>query len=141
MSKKTETKKITSIGGSALIEGIMMRGPKRTTVAVRTGADSIYTEAFKVLHIPLYDRAMVKPHPRDFVVIDGKRRIVVDAKIRERRCNGYDKHPSLVVDLPEREYKTGFAISQEFLPLQHSLRYANLVNKHLAVIASDIHEH
>lgn len=44
MSKKTETKKITSIGGSALIEGIMMRGPKKTTVAVRTGADSIYTE-------------------------------------------------------------------------------------------------
>lgn len=41
---KTETKKITSIGGSALIEGIMMRGPKKTTVAVRTGEDSIYTE-------------------------------------------------------------------------------------------------
>ncbi|MCH5300702.1 MAG: DUF1385 domain-containing protein [Ruminococcus sp.] len=41
---KTCTKKITSIGGSALIEGIMMRGPKRTTVAVRTGADEIYTE-------------------------------------------------------------------------------------------------
>ncbi|MBQ8859856.1 MAG: DUF1385 domain-containing protein [Ruminococcus sp.] len=37
-------RKITSIGGSALIEGIMMRGPKRTTVAVRTGEDSIHTE-------------------------------------------------------------------------------------------------
>lgn len=41
---KTCTKKITSIGGSALIEGIMMRGPKRTTVAVRTSVDEIYTE-------------------------------------------------------------------------------------------------
>ena len=41
---KTQTKKITSIGGSALIEGIMMRGPKKNTVAVRTGEDSIYTE-------------------------------------------------------------------------------------------------
>lgn len=41
---KSCTKKITSIGGSALIEGIMMRGPKRTTVAVRTGVDDIYTE-------------------------------------------------------------------------------------------------
>jgi len=41
---KVKTKKITSIGGSALIEGIMMRGPKKTTVAVRTGEDSIYTE-------------------------------------------------------------------------------------------------
>ena len=48
MSKKTQTKKITSIGGSALIEGIMMRGPKRITVAVRTGEDSIYTEDVKM---------------------------------------------------------------------------------------------
>lgn len=47
MAKKC-TKKITSIGGSALIEGIMMRGPKRTTVAVRTGADDIYTEDIAV---------------------------------------------------------------------------------------------
>ncbi|MBR2715135.1 MAG: DUF1385 domain-containing protein [Ruminococcus sp.] len=37
-------RKITSIGGSALIEGIMMRGPKRTTIAVRTGENDIYTE-------------------------------------------------------------------------------------------------
>lgn len=37
-------RKITSIGGSALIEGIMMRGPKRTTVAVRTGENEIHTE-------------------------------------------------------------------------------------------------
>lgn len=41
---KYDTKRITSIGGSALIEGIMMRGPKRTTVAVRTGDNEIYTE-------------------------------------------------------------------------------------------------
>lgn len=40
----TNQRKITSIGGSALIEGIMMRGPKRTTVAVRTGEDEIHTE-------------------------------------------------------------------------------------------------
>lgn len=39
-----KTKKITSIGGSALIEGIMMRGPKKTTVALRTGKEEIYTE-------------------------------------------------------------------------------------------------
>ncbi len=41
---KENVKKITSIGGSALIEGIMMRGPKRTTVAVRTGDNEIYKE-------------------------------------------------------------------------------------------------
>lgn len=43
MSDK-KTKRITSIGGSALIEGIMMRGPKRTTVAVRVKENEIYTQ-------------------------------------------------------------------------------------------------
>lgn len=58
---KITTKKITSIGGSALIEGIMMRGPKRTTVCVRTGENEIYSEdievktlgsRFKIFRIP-----------------------------------------------------------------------------------------
>ncbi len=44
----TNERKITSIGGSALIEGIMMRGPKRTTVAVRTGENEIHTEDIKM---------------------------------------------------------------------------------------------
>ena len=43
MSKCT-TKKITSIGGSALLEGIMMRGPKNTSVAVRKEDGSIYKQ-------------------------------------------------------------------------------------------------
>ncbi len=46
--KQENVRKITSIGGSALIEGIMMRGPKRTTVAVRVGKDEIYTEDVQV---------------------------------------------------------------------------------------------
>ena len=50
MTKKT--KKITSIGGSALIEGIMMRGPKRNTVCVRTGKDEIHTEDVQITMIP-----------------------------------------------------------------------------------------
>ena len=41
---KPNQRRITSIGGSALIEGIMMRGPKRTTVACRIDKDNIYTE-------------------------------------------------------------------------------------------------
>ena len=49
-SKKT--KKITSIGGSALIEGIMMRGPKKSTVCVRTGKDEIYSEDIHITTIP-----------------------------------------------------------------------------------------
>ncbi len=43
-----KAKKITSIGGSALIEGIMMRGPKKTVVAVRTAPDKIETEELEV---------------------------------------------------------------------------------------------
>ena len=43
-----QQKRITSIGGSALIEGIMMRGPKRTTVACRVDQDTIYTEDIEV---------------------------------------------------------------------------------------------
>ena len=50
MSK--QTKKITSIGGSALIEGIMMRGPKKSTVCVRTGKDEIYSEDIHITTIP-----------------------------------------------------------------------------------------
>lgn len=50
--RKVSTKKITSIGGSALIEGIMMRGPKRTTVCVRTGKNEIYSEDIKITTIP-----------------------------------------------------------------------------------------
>ena len=45
---KKQQKRITSIGGSALIEGIMMRGPKRTTVACRVDKDTIYTEDIEV---------------------------------------------------------------------------------------------
>ena len=50
MSKKTKI--ITSIGGSALIEGIMMRGPKKSTVCVRTGKDEIYSEDIRITTIP-----------------------------------------------------------------------------------------
>ena len=46
--QKTNQKRITSIGGSALIEGIMMRGPKRTTVACRLDKDNIYTEDIEI---------------------------------------------------------------------------------------------
>ncbi|MBR3972265.1 MAG: DUF1385 domain-containing protein [Ruminococcus sp.] len=41
---KENTKRITSIGGSALIEGVMMRGPKKVNVSVRTGKDKIESE-------------------------------------------------------------------------------------------------
>ena len=48
MKEQKKQKRITSIGGSALIEGIMMRGPKRTTVACRVDKDTIHTEDISI---------------------------------------------------------------------------------------------
>ena len=48
MKNKPNQRRITSIGGSALIEGIMMRGPKRTTVACRIDKENIYTEDIEI---------------------------------------------------------------------------------------------
>lgn len=44
---REKTKCITSIGGQALIEGIMMRGPKKTSIAIRLDDGSISTEEIK----------------------------------------------------------------------------------------------
>jgi len=48
MKEQIKQKRITSIGGSALIEGIMMRGPKRTTVACRVDKNTIHTEDISI---------------------------------------------------------------------------------------------
>lgn len=60
--KREKAKLITSIGGQALMEGIMMRGPKKTTVAVRKSDGIIELEEikpldwarkYKILRIPI----------------------------------------------------------------------------------------
>lgn len=60
--KRQKTKLITSIGGQALMEGIMMRGPKKTMVAVRKSDGKIeleeiqpldWTKKYKFLRIPI----------------------------------------------------------------------------------------
>ena len=59
---REKTKCITSIGGQALVEGILMRGPKKTVVAVRQSDGSITTEEmgsqmlrdkYKFMRLPL----------------------------------------------------------------------------------------
>ena len=45
---REKTKCITSIGGQALVEGIMMRGPKKTEVAVRMSDGSISLEEMPI---------------------------------------------------------------------------------------------
>lgn len=47
MEKKIETAKKTSIGGQALIEGVMMRGPKKTAMAVRHTSGEIVQEEWE----------------------------------------------------------------------------------------------
>lgn len=44
---REQTKMITSIGGQALMEGVMMRGPKKTSVAVRLPDETIDVEELK----------------------------------------------------------------------------------------------
>lgn len=72
MSK--QTRRITSIGGSALIEGIMMRGPKKSTVCVRTAPDEIYSEDVSINTIPSKYKAFKLPILRGFAgLIDSMR--------------------------------------------------------------------
>ena len=49
--KREKTKKITSIGGQALMEGIMMRGPLKTTVGIRKNDGSIELEEIQPLNL------------------------------------------------------------------------------------------
>lgn len=48
MSKREKPIRRTSVGGQALIEGIMMLGPKTGAMAVRTKDQSIYTEEWEI---------------------------------------------------------------------------------------------
>ena len=70
----SKTKKITSIGGSALIEGIMMRGPKKNTVCVRTGKDELYTEDITITFLAQKAKIFKLPFFRGFAgLIDSMR--------------------------------------------------------------------
>ena len=72
MAEKTKIK--TSIGGSALIEGIMMRGPKHTNVAVRMNDDSIYCEEVEFSSIAGDMKFFKLPFVRGFVsLVDSMR--------------------------------------------------------------------
>lgn len=72
MAEKTKIK--TSIGGSALIEGIMMRGPKKTNVAVRMSDNSICCEEVQFSSIASKGKFFRLPFVRGFVsLIDSMR--------------------------------------------------------------------
>jgi uncharacterized protein YqhQ len=58
---RERTKCITSIGGQALVEGILMRGPKKTSVAVRQNDGTIVMEEMKTEMLGDKYRAMKLP--------------------------------------------------------------------------------
>lgn len=73
-TRKERIKKITSIGGSALIEGIMMRGPQKVMVAVRTGENDIYTQELPFESLPSKYRIFKIPLIRGFAsMVDSMR--------------------------------------------------------------------
>ena len=86
MAKNT-TKKITSIGGSALIEGIMMRGPKRTTVCVRTAPDKIYSEDISINTIPSKCKLFKLPFLRGIAGLIDSMRLSYKALMPIRQLN------------------------------------------------------
>ena len=62
--KREKTKIITSIGGQALIEGILMRGPEKISIAVRRPNGDIYKEDIETTFIkdkcPLFKLPIVR---------------------------------------------------------------------------------
>lgn len=65
MSNKKQVQHKTSVGGQALLEGIMMQGPKGAAVAVRLGTGEIDLEEMEVKH------AKDKFKPLGFPIIRG----------------------------------------------------------------------
>ncbi len=65
--KRQKTKLITSIGGQALMEGIMMRGPQKTAVAVRRSNGEIVLEDMKPLALGKKSRILRLPIIRGVV--------------------------------------------------------------------------
>ena len=62
-NQKCECAKKTSIGGQALLEGIMMRGPKKTAMAVRNPEGEIVLEKWdnkKPKHMRLYKTPIIR---------------------------------------------------------------------------------
>lgn len=58
MSKREKPIRITTVGGQALIEGIMMLGPKRGAMAVRTKDQGIYTEEWEIPEKKWYQKCL-----------------------------------------------------------------------------------
>lgn len=82
--KREKTKLITSIGGQALMEGIMMRGPKKTSVAVRKSDGEIELEEIQPLNLGKKSKFFRLPIVRGIVnmidsLVTGNRALMLSA--------------------------------------------------------------
>ncbi len=100
MTQQSE-KCITSIGGQALIEGILMRGPKRIEVAVRTPEGSIDAEELK--YVPLWDRYPVLHLP----ILRGVASFI-DSMIMSSRALNMATEKSGMADIDAEESESKF---------------------------------
>ncbi|MDD6489777.1 MAG: DUF1385 domain-containing protein [Clostridia bacterium] len=100
--KREKTKLITSIGGQALMEGIMMRGPKKTTVAVRKSDGTIELEEIQPLDWSKKHKILGLPIIRGVVnmidsLVTGMKALtmsadkMLDEEVEEEEMSKFDK--------------------------------------------------
>lgn len=100
--KREKTKLITSIGGQALMEGIMMRGPKKSTVAVRKSDGTIELEEIQPLDWSKKHKILGLPVIRGVVnmidsLVTGMKALtmsadkILDEEIEEEEMSKFDK--------------------------------------------------
>ncbi len=82
--KREKTKIVTSIGGQALLEGIMMRGPKKSTVAVRKSDGTIELQEIQPLNLAKKHKILRIPIIRGVAnmidsLVTGQRALMISA--------------------------------------------------------------
>ena len=99
--KREKTKRITSIGGQALMEGIMMRGPLKSTVGVRRTDGSIELEEIKPLNLTQKYKILRLPILRGVAgmidsLVTGNKALMMsaDKMIEGEEAAGIEEEPS-----------------------------------------------
>ena len=99
--KREQTKRITSIGGQALMEGIMMRGPLKSTVGVRRTDGSIELEEIKPLNLTQKYKILRLPILRGVAgmidsLVTGNKALMMsaDKMIEGEEAAGIEEEPS-----------------------------------------------
>ena len=110
-------KKITSIGGQALIEGIMMRGPKKTSVAVRLPDGSIDISELNGLGLAKKNKFCSLPVIRGVLgfidsLATGYKALMISAEKSMPDDEKTDKKPEITEETETTE-KTGAATAEQ----------------------------